>query len=191
MKTVYNFHNAFKRSQLEISSDVLPYRLLREYLVPYYKEKLPENVTFIVASGKKNYDIIRHFECGEYFFSQKFIDVLSQFIDMSDKCYPIEVEGTEEKYYVIYNLNHYPFLNENRASFDEEPSFYCGKVITTPLFGITNTRCFVVTEELKDALVKNKISNIEFEESFLCTKQEYKDWRKSRGKSGTVLNDPL
>ena len=58
MTTVYDLLNAFKRSQLEIFSDVLPYRLLREYLVPYYKEKLPENVTFIVASGKKNYDII-------------------------------------------------------------------------------------------------------------------------------------
>ena len=63
--------------------------------------------------------------------------------------------------------------------FNDEPSFYSGKKITTPLFSITDTRCHVVTEELKNALIKNKISNIEFEESFLCTKGEYKEWRKS------------
>lgn len=185
MTTVYDLLNAFKRSQLEIFSDVLPYRLLREYLVPYHKEQLPENVTFKVAAGKKNYDVIRFFESGRLFFSQKFIDVLSKFMNMSDKCYPIKVEGAEEQYYVIYNLDHYPFLNADRAMSDEEPSFFEGKEITTPLFSIDDTSCyFVVTEELKNALIKNKISNIEFEESFLCTKQEYKEWRKSRKKIG-------
>lgn len=179
MKTVFNFHNDFKRSQLEISPDV-SYNLLWEYLVPYKDEKLPENVTFKVAIGKKNYDVIRLFESGEYFFSQKFIDVLSQFMNMSDKCYPIKVDGAEEQYYVIYNLDKYPYINEEKASFDKEPSFYCGKEITAPLFGINDTRCFVVTEEVKNALIKNKISNIYFEESFLCTKEEYKVWKKSQ-----------
>ena len=178
MKTVFNFHNAFKKSQLEITSNIQS-KLIWDYLVPYNKERLPESITFKIAAGKKNYDLIRLFQCGEFFFSQKFIDVFSQFMDMSDKCYPIKVEGAEQQYYVIYNLKKYPYLNKNRASFDEEPSFYCGKEITAPLFGITDTRCFVVTEELKNALIKNKISNIDFEESFLCTKDEYKDWRKS------------
>ncbi len=179
MNTVFNFYNAFKRSQLELLSDA-PYDLLYDYLEPYKKEKLPDNTTFKVATGKKNYDLIRLFQSGEFFFSQKFIDVLSQYMDMSDKCYPIKVEGAEEQYYVIYNLENYPFLNKEKAMFDEEPAFYGGKEITTPLFGITNTRCFVVTEELKNALIKNKISNIYFEESFLCTKEEYKNWRKSQ-----------
>lgn len=178
MTAVYNLHNAFKRSQIEICSNA-SYDLLLEYLMPYYKEKLPKNVTYKVATGGKKYDLIRLFQSGEFFFSQKFIDVLSQFMDMSDKCYPIIVEGTEEQYYVIYNLDHYSFLNKEKAIFDKEPYFYCGKEITTPLFGITNTRCFVVSEELRNALIKNKISNIRFTKSFLCTKQEYKEWRKS------------
>ena len=180
MNTVFDLHNAFKRRQLEIISNI-PYKLLWEFLKPYKKEKLPESVVFKIAAGKKNYDVIRLFESGEYFFSQKFIDVLSQFMDMSDKCYPIKVEGAEEQYYVIYNLDKYPYLNEKRASFDEEPSFYCGKEISMPLFAITNTLyCYVVTEELKNALIKNKITNIYFEESYLCTKEEYKNWRKSQ-----------
>ena len=179
MKSVYNFHNAFKRSQLEVSSDA-SYDLLLKYLVPYQNEQLPGNIIFKVANGKNNYDLIRLFESGELFFSQKFIDVLSQFMDMSDKCYPIKVDGAEEQYYVIYNLDKYPYINEEKASFDKEPSFYCGKEITAPLFGINDTRCFVVTEEVKNALIKNKISNIYFEESFLCTKEEYKVWKKSQ-----------
>lgn len=180
MKTVYNLYNAFKRSQLEIFSEDLPYGLLRKNLVPYHKEKLPNNVIFKIEAGKKCYDVIRLFESGEYFFSQKFIDVLSQFIDMSDKSYPIKVEGAEEQYYVIYNLNHYPYLNTKRAMSDEEPSFFEEIKITTPLFGVDDTAySFVVTEEIKNALLKNKISNIVFEESFLCTKDEYKEWKKT------------
>ena len=182
MTTVFDLHNAFKRSQIEITSDV-HYHFLRDYLIPYKKERLSENITFEIAAGKKNYDVIRLFECGQYFFSQKFIDVLSQFMDMSDKCYPIKVEGAEEQYYVIYNLDKYPFLNKEKAMFDKEPYFYCGKEIKAPLFSITNTLYrFVVTEELKNALIKNKISNIDFTKSFLCPKEEYKEWRKSQAK---------
>lgn len=180
MTTVFDLNNDYKRSQLEISSDVLPYSQLCEYLMPYHKEKLPLNVTFRIATGKKNYDVIRLFECGQFFFSQKFIDVLSQFMDMSDKCYPIKVEGAEEQYYVIYNLEDFSFLNKEKSMFDEEPPFYCENKIKAPLFTITNTLyCYVVTEELKNALIKNKISNIYFKESFLCTREEYKAWQKT------------
>lgn len=178
METVFNFYNDFKRSQLELESDA-PYSLLDKYLVPYQKERLPESVTFKVAAGKKNYDIIRLFESVQCFYSQKFIDILSQFIDMSDKCYPIKIEGTEEQYYVIYNLKKYPFLNKEKAIFDEEPYFYCGKEIKTPLSCITNTYIKIVTEELKNALINNKISNIRFKEAYLCTREEYKAWKKA------------
>ena len=179
MTTVFNFHNAFKRSQLEIISNI-PNKLIWDYLVPYKKERLPENITFKIAAGKKNYDLIRLFQSGEFFFSQKFMEVFSQFMDMSDKCYPIKVEGAEQQYYVMYNLDNYSFLNKEKAMFDKEPYFYCGKEITAPLFGINDTRCFVVTEELKNALIKNKISNIDFTESFLCTREEYKEWKKAQ-----------
>lgn len=178
MISVFNVHNDFKRSALEISSDA-SYKLLWEYLVPYQKKKLPENVTFKVATGKKEYDLIRLFQSGEFFFSQRFIDVLSQFIDMSNKCYPIKIEDAEEQYYVIYNLDEYPYLNKDKAIFDEEPHFYCGDKITTPFFGVSTTRCFVVTDEIKNAIIKSKLSNIYFSESFICTEEEYKEWQKT------------
>ena len=178
MISVFNLHNACKRSILEITSDV-PFAILAEYLIPYKKERLPENVTFKVAAGKKFFDVIRLYESGRLFFSQKFIDVLSQFIDMSNKCYPVKIEGIKEQYYVIYNLDEYVFLNKEKAMFDEEPSFYLGNKITTPFWGIATTRCFVVTEEIKNAIIKSKLSNIDFTESFLCTEEEYKEWQKS------------
>ena len=183
MNSVFDFHNAFKRSQLEISTDA-SYDSLCEYLIPYKKEIIPENIKFKIAAGKNNYDLIRLYQSGEFFFSKKFIDVLSQFMEMSDKCYPIKIEDAKQQYYVIYNLFQLPYLNKERAMFDDEPSFYCGKNITVPLFGITDTRCFVVTEELKNALIKNKITNIYFKESYLCTKEEYKEWKKAQTITG-------
>lgn len=74
MNLVYNFHNAFKRSMLEITSDT-SYDFLCEYLSPSNKEKFPQNLVFKIAAGNKKYDIIRRFQSGELFFSQKFIDV--------------------------------------------------------------------------------------------------------------------
>lgn len=178
MNFVYNFHNAFKRSMFEITSNT-SYDFLCKYLGPSNKEKLPEDVVFKIAAGKKNYDVIRRFQSGELFFSQKFIDVLSQFIDMSNKCYPINIEGIEDVYYVIYNLPEYPYLNREKAMFDGEPDFYSGTECP-PIFTITGTRLFVVTEEIKQIIIKNKISNIYFTDSFLCTEEEYRDWQINR-----------
>ena len=98
---------------------------------------------------------------------------------MSNKCYPIKIEGVEEQYYVIYNLNAYPYLNKEKAMFNEEPPFFCGTEIKIPLFSVVDTHRFVITEEIKNALIKNKISNIDFSEEFLCTEKEYKEWQKS------------
>ncbi len=177
MITVFSLGNAWKRSQLEIASEI-SYKILCERLIPYQKEKLPDNVTFKVATGKKAYDLIRLYESGEYFFSQKIIDILSQFVDMSNKCYPINIEGVDKQYYVIYNLYAYPYLNKEKAMFEEEPPFFCGTKINTPLFSVTSTNRFVVTEDIKNTLIKNKISNIDFSKEFLCSEEEYKDWQK-------------
>ena len=178
MRKVFNLHNAFKRSQFEIFSNT-SYDLLYDYLVPYKKDKLPEDVFFEVATGKKPYDLIRLFQSGEFFFSQKFIDVLTHYMDVSDKCYPIKVKGIEEQYYVIYNIEESFYLNKEESMFDEEPPFYCENNIRYPLFAISNTRHFVVTDKLKNEIIINKLTNIEFTESFLCTREEYKEWKKS------------
>lgn len=81
---------------LEISSET-SYEILDKYLDSTQTERLPDDVCFKVVAGKKKYDIIRYYGFVWAFYSQKFIEVLSQFVDMSDKCYPIRIEGVEEQ----------------------------------------------------------------------------------------------
>lgn len=173
MISFYIFTHRFKRSMLEITSDT-PIDILWKYLNPLQKEKLPANVQFKVAAGKKAYDIIRLYESGEYFFSKKVIEVLSQFVDMSNKSYAIQIKDVKEKYYTIYNLQQYPFLNKDKLLGRDEPRFYGVEGTSLQLFGIEGTSNIIVSDEIRLALLKNKISNIELIECFGCSKAEYK-----------------
>ncbi len=179
MKTIYMFTHRFKRSMLEITSDT-DYDTLWKYLNPLQTEKLPDNITFRVAAGKKAYDIIRLYESGEKFHSQKVIDVLSQFVDMTDKCYPIKIEGVEEQYYFIYNLKAYPYLNRKENFYVDKPFYFGVEDSLIPIFGIQDTQYRIVSEDVKDALLKNKVTNIELMECFGCSKEEYKKIKKSK-----------
>lgn len=158
---------------LEITSET-DYKVLKKYLDPLQKEKLPDGIIFKVAIGKNDYDIIRLYECGEEFYSQRVIDVLSHFIDMSDKCYPIVIEGVMKQYYQIYNLEAYPFLNRKEHMSIDDPCFWGVHNASLQLFGIKNTSFVIVSEGIKNALLKNKISNIYLTESFGCSKEEYR-----------------
>lgn len=180
MVSIFDFTHRFKRSMLEIISDI-PIEFLWNYLNPLQKEKLPANILFRVVAGKKAYDIIRLYESGENFYSRKVIDVLSQFIDMSDKCYPIDICGIKEQYYVIYNLNAYSFLNREEELFMYDPRFFeVSNGLQPPLFGVKGTKCIMVSEEVKNALLKNKISNIELIEGFGCTQEEYEEIKRTK-----------
>ena len=180
MITFFRFTHRFKRSLLEITSD-------SQYVYywnpdPLSKEKLPNNIVFEIAAGKKAYDIIRRYEDCGYFFSQKVINVLSQFVDMSDKCYPIKIKGLDKQYYVIYNLEAYPYWNRDEDTFMHDPRYFGIQALSTPIFGIEGTLFIMVSEEVKNALLKNKVSNIELVESFGCSLEEYKEIKKSKFK---------
>lgn len=179
MVSFYFLEHRFKRSMLEITSST-SYEVLWNYLNPHKKIKLQENITFFVAAGKKAYDIIRLYESGEYFFSQRIINVLSQFVDMSDKCYPIKIKGIDKQYYVIYNLEQYPFLNQDENIFEDEPGCIGVQDKSLSLFSLKHTKSIIVSEAVKDALRKNKVTNIELTECFGCTLEEYKEIKKSK-----------
>ena len=182
MISLFCLTHRFKRSMLEITSET-SYDILDKYLGPAQTEKLPDDVHFKVVAGKKNYDIIRYYGFALEFYSQKFIEVLSQFVDMSDKCYPIKIDGIEEQYYVIYNLKTFPFWNKDDVvSMYDDPCYFGINDKSISISGIDNTAFIIVSEDIKDALLKSKISNIELLETFGCSIEEYKKIKESNFK---------
>ena len=178
MKTFYRLTHRFKSSLLEITTDNV-FALSDEYMCLNTPKKILENKIFRVATGKKSYDIIRFFESVGDFYSQRIIDVLSKFIDMSDKCYPIKIKDVDMQYYVLYNLSYVPYINSKENNFLEEPTFIDTQKMSDPIFCIKNTGCFFVTEEVKDALFSNKITNISLEECFSCSRDGYERIKKT------------
>ena len=114
---------------------------------------------------------------------------MSQFVDMSDKCYPIKIEGIEEQYYIIYNLEAYPYWNREEVTFMYDPCYFGMQDPSTSIFGIEGTLFIMVSEEVKDALLKNKVSNIELIESFGCSLEEYKEVRNKQKSEVHVYRD--
>ena len=178
MKTFYRLAHRFKSSLLEITTDNV-FDLSDEYMCLNTQKKVLENITFRVATGKKSYDIIRFFEYVGHFYSQRIIDVLSQFIDMSDKCYPLNIKDVDMQYYVLYNLSYVPYINSKENNFLEEPTFIDTQKMSAPIFCIKNTGWLFVTEEVKDALFDNKITNISLEECFSCSRDGYERIKKT------------
>ena len=178
MKTFYRLAHRFKSSLLEITTDNV-FDLSDEYMCLNTQKKVLEDITFRVATGKKSYDIIRFFEYVGHFYSQRIIDVLSQFIDMSDKCYPIKIKDVDMQYYVLYNLSYVPYINSKENNFLEEPTFIDTQKMSAPIFYIKNTGWLFVTEEVKDALFDNKITNISLEECFSCSREGYERIKKT------------
>ena len=56
MVAFYFLTHRFKRSMLEITSET-SYDVLWKYLLPYKTKPLPADVTFTVATGKKEYEL--------------------------------------------------------------------------------------------------------------------------------------
>ena len=178
MKTFYRLSHRFKSSLLEITTDNV-FALSDEYICLNTPKKILENKIFRVATGKKSYDIIRFFESVGHFYSQRIIDVLSKFIDMSDKCYPLNIKDVDMQYYAIYNLHGVPYVNEKENTFCEEPNFIDTRNTNVPVFCIEDTGYFIVTEEIKDALFDNKLTNLSLEECFSCSRDGYERIKKT------------
>ena len=180
MISIYDFYSRNKRSMVTIKTSDMPTELLALYFDPINNEKLPDYITFKIAKGKKAYDIIGLHESWFVFFSQKVIDVLSNFIDMASKCQPLKIAELDQQYYYINNLKEFSFHNHKELRLMYEPKYYGIKDTSIPIFGIKGTSSIMVTEEVKNALLKNKVTNIELVEGFGCSKEEYEMIKKSK-----------
>ena len=102
-----------------------------------------------MATGKKSYDIIRFFESVGHFYSQKIIDILSQYIDMSDKCYPIYIKDVDTQYYILYNLKAYTWYNNRMYLDKDDPRYYDIQNASKYIYAIGGTLNIIVNEEVK------------------------------------------
>lgn len=166
------------KSVVEIrTTDSRGYTYIEPFLTPMAKEKLPEDVFFKVVCGKRWTDIIVYNQsAGINFYSQKIIDILKDFIDTTNICYPIKIEGIENlSYYTLYNLEVFPFINQSACLFSEEPPCFelLGKNPT--LCTLSDSNLKVCSLELKQALEKSKLSNIFFNKIYALSLEEYLD----------------
>ena len=64
----------------------------------------------------------------------------------------------------------------------DDPYYFGINDKSIPIFGIDDTAFIIVSEEIKDALLKSKISNIELIEHFGCSFEEYEKIKESNFK---------
>ena len=170
----YSFrYDSASRSVIELDSHYYENNEdIEPLLHPSSTEKLPIDLSFYVSKGKRWTDIIIYQEGGYFrFYSQKLIDVLNQFIDMSNYCYPIKIENSQQSYYVLYNLpklkyvNSYQRMNLFSQLWTDTPCFLLPNQEVL-LFNLENTPQVACTEEVKNAMLKAKLTNIDFSELY-------------------------
>lgn len=168
--------NPNSRAIIEIqTTDPRGFAFIDSFCWATSKTKLPDEVSFRIIRGKRWTDfIVYHQAWCLKFYSQKIIDLLSTFLDMSDKCYPIHIEGTDQQYYIIYNLKEYPFLNQKYGSYLGHACYFELFDNYPPLFTLTNSNLLVCTKELKEALLKAKLKNIDIGGEIYGLSQEEK-----------------
>ena len=191
MERYYFIMPRFSNTALEIATENYTWNDIQKKMRPCETKQLLRNVPFYVKSGKKSYDQITIFESfNSKIFSQRFIDIISQYIDMSDKCYPIEIADIEIQYYVLYNLNEYFWFNDREVFFGkpQEPHmFLVNNIRNIPsLFTFMDTKSIVVDNQIKVALIKAKLTNIRFEDAFGCTQEEYEEWKLKHLKTDSL-----
>ncbi len=155
------------------TTDPRGYAFVRPFLLSTSKNRLPHDVSFHIAHGKRWTDIIVYNQSWDIiFYSQKVIDILRRYMDMTDKCYPIHIEGTNQLYYVIYNLKEYPFINQKmRSLLRKKPYFELPKEYPA-LFTLTHSKFVLCTKAVKEALTKEKITNIDYIFVYGLTQEE-------------------
>jgi hypothetical protein len=173
----FTFSTDFKRSMIEVKPNI-SYREIEPYISPEAKKKMPSNVKFKIAKGKKLYDSIRHFESIGEFYSQKFINILSEFYDLSKNCYTLNIEEMSEKYFNFYNLESAEFINRDYSisAIASEPWMFLLPSSLQNIFCLKDSYIVVISEEAKIALEKAKITNIRFKEVYGCTLSEKEEW---------------
>ena len=177
MKTYYNFRKKLYGGVWEIESD-MPYNSISE--VPFDEGCLKLlNLPFKICHGKKQRDIIYYYgDISIEFLSQNIYAFLSQYGDMKPYMYPIHINEVDNEYFFVHNLPQVKYINRNvlipNTNFEREIPCFLLQENMLPLFALNDTRCKVITPEMKDAMIKAKLTNIAFEPIYgVSSMEEY------------------
>ena len=163
------------------------YSFVEQFLLSTSRNRLPQEIAFYVVKGKRWSDIIVYNQSVSInFYSQKLIDILRNFINMENICYPIQIANCQLSYYTIYNLKELSFINQAyRPTPDPFPCFVLQDNMPH-LFTLTNSNLKVCSADVKDAIEKAKLKNIYFREIHGLSEAEYAEWREKH-KDNTML----
>ena len=182
MKIYYNFRKKLYGGVWEIESD-MPYNKISK--VPFDKADLELlNLPFRICHGKKQRDIIYYYgDISIEFLSYNIYTFLSQYGDVSPYLYPIHIKDIDDVYYFVHNLPEVKFINRNvvipNTKYEQEISCFLLQDNMPPFFALNNTRCKIITPDMKDAMIKAKITNIAFEPIYgVLSMEEYYELQK-------------
>ena len=182
MKRYYVFTNALKRNVIQIKPN-FKYDDIESLLYYSSTEKLPEETVFRIIKGKKWTDIISNYEFAPclFYISDRMVNLFSLYMDMSNCCHPINfVENISEKYYKLYNLQHYELVNPHNfcEQYNEVSYFYLPDGENPPSLFTLSERNFCIVDDITFKLMNNlNLSNVYFDEIYSLNKAEYEEWK--------------
>ena len=173
----FNFRKKLYGGVWEIESD-MPYSCISE--VPFDKANTELlDLPFRICHGKKQHDIIYYYEgISIEFLSQNIYDFLSRYGDVRPYLYPIRISDIDDTYYFVHNLPEVQFINRNvyipGTNYETEIPCFLLQDNLPPLFSMDNTRCKIITPEMKESMIKTKLTNVSFEPVYgVSSMEEY------------------
>ena len=182
MEIFYHFGKKLYGGVWEIESD-MPYHDIRETNLNEEQLKLLD-LPFRICHGKKQRDIIYYYEgISIEFLSQNIYDFLSQYWDVSPYLYPIHIKDVDDVYYFVHNLPEVECINPNvyisETGYKTEIPCFLLKDDLPPLFTMSESRLKIITPEMKDAMIKAKLTNVAFRPIYgVSSMEEYYELQK-------------
>ena len=100
---------------------------------------------------------------------------------MSNCCHLINfAENISEKYYKLYNLQHYELVNPHNfcEQYNEVSYFYLPDDENPPsLFTLTDRNCCIVDDITFKLMNNQNFSNVYLDEIYSLNKAEYEEWK--------------
>lgn len=182
METFFAFRKKLYGGVWEIESD-MPYRCISEVPFDIANTELLE-LPFRICHGKKQRDLVYLYgDISIEFWSQNIYNLLSKYGDVSPYLYPIHINGVDDVYYFVHNLPEVKFINRNvyiaNTNYEREIRCFLLQDNLPPLFCLDNSRCFIISPEIKTAMIKAKLTNISFEPVYgVSSMEEYYQLQK-------------